>query len=147
MSGQHTTSAILIVERDSDWGAWLEALRSDADEIAVIFQGPDESAPHFAARARARVDALGKTDNIVSAALLAGKHWEPDVLAARTLLVRAIVTHMAEEGGRVYLDGRADSGSSRYAMQALALVIEDHVGPSIEVCTEMPKGDRSSFAA
>ena len=147
MGRPHTTSAILIVERDSDWGAWLDALRGDADEIAVIFQGPEESAPAFATRARARVDAMGQTDHIVRAALLAGKHWESDVLAARTLLVRAIVTHMAEDGGRVYLDGRADSGSSRYAMQALALVIDDHVGPRIEVCTEMPKSDRSSYAA
>lgn len=130
-------TALLIAEREGDWSDWVEPLRGQADDIAVILQRMGETPSELATRVRERVGELQLEGELVAAALVGGEHWDSATLTARSLMIRAIVSQMISAGsGRLFLDGGAKSGRGRHAMQALAFVVEDQIGDSgVEVVT------------
>lgn len=128
-------TAVLVAERDGDWSEWIESLRDDADDIAIVLQRMGESPAALATRVRERVEELD--GDLVAAALVGGDRWDPDTLSARSLMIRAIVTRMVTSGrGQLFLDAGAHAGRGRHAMQALASVVEDQVADTgVEICT------------
>lgn len=125
--------AVLVVERDGDWSGWVDALRSEADDLVVITQRRGESIAELATRVRERVQELRGTAELTAAALV-GAGWDTETLSARALMVRAIASQMgAAAGGRIYLDGGPRSGRGRHAMAALAAVVEDQVAPTVDI--------------
>ncbi len=120
--------ALLVAERDGDWSGWVEPLRAESDDVIVVVQRRDENASEFATRVRERVHRLRLEGELAAAALVGGSTWDDATLSSRSLMVRAIVTPMVSAGGgRVFLDGGVRSGRGRYAMAALASVVEDQL--------------------
>jgi hypothetical protein len=129
-------TALLVAEREGDWSAWVEPLREQSDDVAVILQRRGESPAELAARVRARVEELqGAGADIVAATLVGGVSFDNKTLAARANIIRAIVGPMAMAGGHLYLDGNASAGRGRHAMQALASALEGQIGHSVVVST------------
>ena len=123
--------AVLVAERGADWSGWLDHLEAEADGLAVLLQRDDESQAELATRARARVEHIAAAAEIVSTTLVGGELVDTDTLAARSLVVRAALTHMDPRGhGRIHLDAGDFAGRSRFAMRALASVVEEQVGRS-----------------
>ena len=138
-------TALLVAEREGDWSAWVDPLREQSDDVAVVLQRQGESAGELATRVRARVEELSRDGEIVAAALVGGASFDDQTLSARARIVRAIVAPMAESGGgQLYLDGGARAGRGRHAMQALASALEGHVGDSVVVSTAANQQIRSA---
>jgi len=136
MSSVRGELAVLIAETESDWGDWLSSLRCEAEDVVVLVQRPSESSHSFATRVRARVQDL-RDGEIVAAALAGGNHWDADVLAARSVMLHAVVSQMVTHGrGRVFLDSGAQASRARHAMQAIADAVDDQVAQTgVEVFT------------
>src|SRR5262245_36953284 len=127
MSSVRGELAVLIAEMDSDWGDWLTSLRCEADDVIVLVQRPSESSNAFASRVRTRVQDL-RDGEIVAAALAGGNRWDADVLAARSVMLHAVVSQMVTSGGgRVFLDSGVHASRARHAMQAIADAVDDQV--------------------
>lgn len=132
-------TAVLVAERGGEWSEWVEPLREDVDEFAIVLQRQGESPSELATRVRERVAELQLEGELVAAALVGGDRWDPDTLSARSLMIRAMVSQMVPTGrGRLFLDGGERAGRGRHAMQALAAVVEDQVGGGIAVSTQSP---------
>lgn len=139
MSGKKTT-AVLVAEREGDWNDWVESLRDDAEDIAIVLQRMGESPSAFATRVRARVQELHAEGELVAAALVGGDRWDSETLSARSLIIRAIIAEMAPaHQGQLFLDAGSTSGRGRYAMQALASVVEDQIPAGVDVVTAGPR--------
>lgn len=134
--------AVLVAERGADWDAWVAPLRG-ADELAVVLQRDDESAGEFATRVRTRLRAIEAHAELAGAALVGGSDWDAPTLSARSLIMQALVAPMvAQNGGRVFLDAGTTQGRGRFAMQALATVVEEQIaGSGVDIVTavETPK--------
>lgn len=129
-----TTTVVLVAERDSEWQGWMDQLCSTGADVRVLAQRAGESASRFAARVRSEVQHEEALDQAVLAGGLAS---DPEVLAARALIVRALTSRM--RAGRLHLDGTA---RTRLAMEALAQLVSDQLQASgVEVVT-----DRASSA-
>ena len=112
---------LLVAERDSDWSEWIEPLRGEVHDIAIVLQRMGETPSELATRVRARVAELAGKGELVSAALVGGECWDSDTLHARSLMIRAVLSHMmGSADGTLYLDAGDKAGRSRHAMQALA---------------------------
>jgi hypothetical protein len=136
--GERDTMAVLIAERDSEWQGWVDALRAVADCVRVIAQRPNESASAFAARVRSEMQR--STDVIDHAVLAGGLGCDPEVLAARTLMVHALTSRMADKS-RLHLDGNRRTG---FAMEALAQIVSDQLQASgVEVVTTATEPNRT----
>jgi hypothetical protein len=124
----HSSHAFVIAESDADWGGWVEALSSEAAEVSVIMQRDDEPTAAFAARVRGQL--VSRPGQVAAAALVGGARWDSDVLSARSAILRTLTTRMLTHGeGQVFLDeGRRRQGPARFAMRALASVVEEMVG-------------------
>ncbi|HJL18010.1 MAG TPA: hypothetical protein RMH99_20270 [Sandaracinaceae bacterium LLY-WYZ-13_1] len=121
-------TAVLVAERDGDWSDWVESLRLEADDIAIVLQRMGESPSELATRVRERVQGLRCEGHLVAGALVGGERWDSDTLSARSLMIRAMVSQMVVSGrGQLFLDGGSQSGRGRHAMQALASVVEDQI--------------------
>lgn len=125
------TMAVLVAERDGEWGGWVDQLRTTASAVRVIAQRPSESASAFASRVRSEAQRL---DVLVGdAVLVGGPVCDPETLAARALIVRALTSKMPADA-RLHLDG---AGRARFAMEALAQIVSDQLHASgVEVVTE-----------
>jgi hypothetical protein len=122
---------VLVAERDADWMAWLDRLRAVAASVRVIVQRSGETASAFAARVRSETERIA--GSIEEAVVVGGLDCDPEVLAARGLIVRALTSHMSC-GGRIRLDG---TGRGRVAMEALAQIASAQLQASgVEVVTE-----------
>lgn len=139
MNGKKRT-AVLVAERDGDWNEWVESLRDEAEDIAVVLQRMGESPSAFATRVRERVQSLRAEGELVAAALVGGDGWDAEILSARSLMIRAIVAEMVPANrGQLFLDAGSTSGRGRYAMQALASVVEDQIPAGVGVITSGPR--------
>lgn len=127
-------TAILIAERDADWKPWARDLHARVDTVRVITQDERETSGAFAKRVR---EELGTVHGRVVMAVLTGGHgFDADVLTSRSLIVRSVAAHMAE--GTLLLD--SGTGRQRFAMQALASVVEDQLaGTGVQVVTDAPR--------
>lgn len=135
MSGIKKT-AVLVAEREGDWSQWVESLRDEVDDIAIVLQRMGETPSELATRVRERVAEIASQCEVVAAALVGGERWDSDTLNARSQIIRAIVSHMATiDEGRLYLDAGTGAGRSRHAMQAIASVVADHVGSHVDIVT------------
>lgn len=129
--GNRGTTAVLIAERDSEWQDWADQLQATASFVRVVAQRPAESASAFASRVRTEMQREGGT--VDEAVLAGGLACDPEVLAARALVVRALTSRMTGHG-RLYLDG---TDRTRLAMDALAQIVSDQLAASgVEVVTE-----------
>ena len=129
-------TAVLVAEREGDWSSWVEPLRGEVDDIAIVLQRMGETPSELATRVRERVGEIASSCEVVAAALVGGERWDPDTLNARSQIIRAIVSHMASiDEGRLYLDAGTSAGRSRHAMEAIASVVADHVGSHVDIVT------------
>ncbi len=129
-------TALLVAEREGDWSSWVEPLRGEVDDIAIVLQRMDETLAELAARVRARVEEIANEGELVAAALVGGERWDSDTLAARSQMIRAIVSHMAAvDSGRVYLDTGIGARRGRHAMQALASVVGEQIASHVDIVT------------
>ena len=139
---------LLVAERDAAWSEWVEPLRGEVHDIAIVLQRMGETPAELATRVRARAAELAGRGELVAAALVGGERWDPDTLNARSLMIRAILSHMkasTEVSSEVsagvtptptlYLDAGDKAGRSRHAMQALASVVADQIGGAVQVLT------------
>lgn len=119
------TIAVLVAERDGEWEAWAQHLRSTASDVRVIAQRPSEPASAFAARVRAEMRGLeeGGGPIVSDAVLVGGLACDPEVLGARVLVVHALTSQMPV-ASRLHLDG---AGRSRLAMEALAQIVSEQL--------------------
>lgn len=125
-----TTTVVLVAERDSEWQGWVDQLCSTGADVRVLAQRAGESASRFAARVRSEMQLDAALDEAV---LVGGLACDPEVLAARALIVRALTSRMAS-AGRLTLDG---TPRTRLAMEALAQIVSDQLHASgVEVVTE-----------
>ena len=92
------TLAMVIAERGSDWEAWVDQLRQDADDVCLIIQQPGESVSELASRVRYRVDALQPYETLAKAVVVSGGRVDQDAVAARSLAIRAIVAPWCTRG-------------------------------------------------
>jgi len=137
--GSTKKTAVLVAERGGEWSEWVEPLRDEVDDIAIVLQRSGETPSELATRVRERVGELQLEGELVAAALVGGDRWDPDTLSARSLMIRAIVSQMVPSSrGRLFLDGGERVGRGRHAMQALAAVVEDQVGGGVSVMTRRP---------
>lgn len=128
--------ALLVAERDGDWSEWVESLRAEADDIAIVLQRVGESPAELATRVRARVATLSLEGDLVVAALVGGERWDSTTLSARSLMIRAMVSQMGSAvSSRLFLDAGARLGRGRHAMQALATVVADQTGDNVDIVT------------
>jgi len=131
-------TGLLVAERDADWSEWIEPLRGEVHDIAIVLQRLGESPAELATRVRARVTEMSEKGELVAAALVGGQCWDPDTLNARSLMIRAIVSHMAvpeEASSTLYLDAGDKAGRSRHAMHALASVVSEQIADGVEIVT------------
>lgn len=136
MTSSIRKTALLVAEREGDWSRWVEPLRDEADDIAIVLQRMGETPAELAARVRARVEELTERGELVAAALVGGDRWDPDIIAARSQMIRAIVSQMATiDAGRVYLDAGPAAGRSQHAMQAIASVVTEQIGGHVAIVT------------
>ena len=128
---------LLVAERDSDWSEWIEPLRGEVHDIAIVLQRMGETPSELATRVRARVAELGDKGDVVAAALVGGECWDSDTLNARSLMIRAVLSHMMGSSvtPTLYLDAGDKTGRSRHAMQALASVVSEQIGGAVEIVT------------
>jgi hypothetical protein len=126
-----TGTKVLVAERESEWQGWVDQLRATARSVCVITQRSAESASAFAARVRSEMQRIeGSLDEAV---LVGGLACDPEVLAARALIIRALTSRMPSSG-RLRLDG---NGRGNLAMEALAQIVSDQLQASgVEVVTE-----------
>lgn len=129
-------TAVLVAERDGDWSAWVEPLRDQADDIAIVLQRMGESPSELATRVRERVEEVSRSGSVVAAALVGGDRWDAEILSSRSLIIRALSTRMAPgTEAQLFLDAGAKNGRGRHAMQALASVVSEEVDDSVSVVT------------
>ena len=127
---------LLVAERDADWSEWIEPLRGEVHDIAIVLQRMGETPSELATRVRARVSELAGKGEVVAAALVVGECWDSDTLNARSLMIRAVLSHMmGSEAPTLYLDAGEKAGRSRHAMQALASVVSEQIGNAVEIVT------------
>ncbi|UJR80626.1 hypothetical protein [Sandaracinus amylolyticus] len=125
-----TTTVVLVAERDSEWQSWMDQLCSTGADVRILAQRPAETASSFAARVRAEMQHETVVDEAV---LVGGLACDPEVLAARALVVRALTSRMPY-AGRLHLDG---TPRTRLAMEALAQIVSDQLHASgVEVVSE-----------
>ncbi|MGE3632209.1 MAG: hypothetical protein AB7P00_20085 [Sandaracinaceae bacterium] len=126
----------MVAERDGNWSDWVEPLRAEADDIAIILQRMDESSSDLALRVRERVREVAGSGTLCAAALVGGDRWDPDTLGARSSIIRALVAHMTPEAqGQLFLDAGSKAGRGRHAMHALASALSDIVDESVSIVT------------
>lgn len=131
-------TAVLVAERDGDWSEWIEPLRAQADDIAIVLQQIDESPAELAARLRERLSEIATHSDLVAAALVGGDLWDSATLSARSSMTCALAAQMSAGGsGRLFLDA-SHTGRGRHAMQALAAVLEEQVGEGVDIVTAVP---------
>lgn len=129
-------TGLLVAERDADWSEWIDPLRAEVHDIAIVLQRMEETPSQLATRVRARVAEIAGQGNLVTAALVGGERWDSDTLNARSLMIRAIVSQMkGAQDGVLYLDAGDRVGRSRHAMQALASVVSEQIGDTVELVT------------
>ncbi len=136
-------TGLLVAERDADWSEWIEPLRGEVHDIAIVLQRLGETPSELATRVRARVSEMAEKGELVAAALVGGQCWDPDTLNARSLMIRAIVSHMSVPSAgasTLYLDAGDKAGRSRHAMQALASVVSEQIGDGVEIVTMQGPG-------
>lgn len=128
---QNGPITVLVAERDGEWEGWLGQLRATAPALRVIAQRASESPTMFASRVRAEAQRLeGAVDDAV---LVGGPVCDPETLASRVLIVRALTSRMPADA-RLHLDG---TGRAKLAMEALAQIVSDQLHASgVEVVTE-----------
>lgn len=125
------TMAVLVAERDGEWEGWADQLRTTASAVRVISQRPSESASAFAGRVRAEMQRI--EGMVEDAVLVGGPVCDPEVLASRAVVVRALTSRMQVEGV-LHLDG---AGKARFAMEALAQIVSDQLqATGVSVVTE-----------
>ncbi len=126
MTPSHPTSMI-IAERGSAWAAWVERLQREGANVVVLQQDSGETAARFALRVRARVADLASNGAAPSrAVLVGGGRSDRDMVAARSLAIRAIAQEMGRHGGgHVLLE---DAGNDRFSMAALASTVQMLLG-------------------
>lgn len=130
MAVQSGKTAVLIAERDSEWQGWVDQLRATSACVRVVAQRSGESASAFASRVRAEMQ---RADLVDDAVLTGGLACDPEVLAARALIVRALTSRIPARG-RLHLDG---TDRTRLAMEALAQIVSDQLQASgVEVRTD-----------
>jgi len=137
-------TSLIVAERGSDWTPWVDVLRAQTPDCAVIVQQPGESVDALAVRVRSHVAALvDRGGEIRNAVLVGGGRTDADAISARSQAIRAIVAPMVSAaGGRLYLSSRA---ADRLAMMGLASVVAPMLeGTGVRV---VPVGDRPSLAA
>ncbi|MFK7986766.1 MAG: hypothetical protein AB8I08_12145 [Sandaracinaceae bacterium] len=122
------TLAVLIAEQNAGWGGWLDSLRAEADEVAVVLQRQGESPSALAMRVRACIEEKGRDSRLLAAALVGADGFDSSTLGSRSLMIRTLVSEMVASGeGQLFLDAGTSSGRGRFAMQALASVVEDQI--------------------
>lgn len=134
--------AVLIAEHNAGWGAWLDSLRAEADEVAVVLQREGESASALALRVRACVESKRKDSRLLAATLVGAGGSDARRLAARSSMIRTVVSEMVAAGqGQLFLDPGTSAGRERFAMQALATVVEEQiVDTGVSVVTSRAPG-------
>ena len=129
-------TGLLVAERDADWSEWVEPLRAEVQDIAIVLQRMGETPSELATRVRERVAEISKNGELVCAALVGGERWDSDTLHARSLMIRAMVSQMmGTDDGVLYLDAGDKVGRSRHAMQALASVVSEQIGDGVDIVT------------
>lgn len=129
-------TGLLVAERDADWSEWIEPLRGEVHDIAIVLQRMGETPSELATRVRARITEIAAKGELVAAALVGGDRWDSDTLNARSLMIRAILSQMmGTEDGTLYLDAGDKGGRSRHAMQALASVVSEQIGDGVDIVT------------
>ena len=143
MSGKKKT-AVLVAERSGLWSDWIEPLRAQAEDIAVILQRIEETPSQLAVRVRERLVQIAQEGELVAAALIGGDQWDSATLTARSSMTCALAAQMSAAGnGRLFLD-TAHSGRGRHAMQALAAVLEEQVGDGVDIVTAVGSTRRAA---
>ncbi len=119
--------ALIVAERKSDWQRAVETLRDMGMEVVVLTQRLAEPPSTFAARVRARVSELAAGEvRLEQAVLCGGNQKGSHVLASRSLLVRAIASHMIQSGFGGKIAFRPHH-SQRWSMEALATTVREMV--------------------
>ena len=125
--------SVVVAERGSDWASYATTTRANEPAVVVIEQDKAETATQLARRVRTYVDALESQGKFLeNAVLVGGAGTDSDVLAARSLAIRAIVSPMVRHGrGTVLLHG---SGRDRHTMKGLATTVSEMIrGSGVDV--------------
>jgi hypothetical protein len=129
MSEQATKVSMIVAERGTDWTPWAEWLRLRTPDVLVVVQRQNETLGDLAIRVRARIDeAAAQCVSVESAVMVGGGEGRhDDVLASRSLAIRAIAASMVQAGGgRIWLDGGL-SPRGRFAMASLAEIVNEQL--------------------
>jgi hypothetical protein len=128
MSEQTTKVSMIVAERGTDWTPWAEWLRARMPDVVVVVQRQAESVGELAMRVRARIDDADAQGQVIeSAVMVGGTEGNDDVLASRSLALRAMASSMVRAGGgKIWLDGGATS-RGRWAMASLAEIVNEQL--------------------
>ncbi len=122
-------TSFIIAEYGADSRAWARRLSTGTPSVVTIVQASDESMLDFAMRVRGVVSAFVRGGGrMARAVLVGGGATGSDVLSARSLALRALVSPMASQRqGTLLLDA---AGPDRFSMMALASTVESQVAGS-----------------
>jgi hypothetical protein len=128
MSEQAQQVSMIVAERGTDWTPWAEWLRARMPNVIVVVQRQGENVGELAMRVRARVDEADAQGQVIdSAVMVGGPGGNDDVLASRSLALRAMAASMVRSGGgKVWLDGGTTS-RGRWAMASLAEIVNEQL--------------------
>jgi hypothetical protein len=128
MSEQTTKVSMIVAERGTDWTPWAEWLRTRMPDVVVVVQRQGESVGELAMRVRARIDDADAQGQVIeSAVMVGGTDGSDDVLASRSLALRAMASSMVRAGGgKIWLDG-GPSSRGRWAMASLAEIVNEQL--------------------
>lgn len=124
---------VVVAELGADWSSYARHVGVNDAELVVIEQAERETATELARRVRTCVDSLETEGKVVdSAVLVGGGRTDNDVLAARSLALRAIVSPMVRNGrGQVLLHA---NGRDRHSMKGLATMVAEMIrGSGVDV--------------
>jgi hypothetical protein len=117
------STSLIVAERGSAWGRWLERFEADSPGAVLLLQDGAEADDRFAQRVRSHVAAMAAAGDGPGRVVLVGGHARKGALPSRSLMIRAIANTMATRGGgQLLLDG---DGSDRFTMRALADTVGD----------------------
>lgn len=119
-------TSIIVAEYGADGSAWATRFAIGTPSVLSLAQASDESAMDFAQRVRTVVASfVAGGGNICRGVLVGGGGTGADLLSARSLAIRALVTPMAGNGeGTVVLDA---AGPDRFSMMALATTVTSQI--------------------
>lgn len=127
MQMQNEPTSIIVAEYGADGSAWASRFAVGTPSVLSLAQARDESPIDFAQRVRTVVASfVAGGGNICRGVLVGGGGTGADLLSARSLAIRALVTPMAGNGeGTVVLDA---AGPDRFSMMALATTVSSQIG-------------------